>query len=60
MQAVVATAHKMARIFYTMVKDKTEYDATKVGANEKELLEKKIARANYQLQKLNEKLKRIV
>ena len=60
MQAVVATAHKMARIFYTMVKNKTEYDATKVGADEKSLLEKKIARANYQLQKLNERLKKIV
>ena len=60
MQAVVATAHKMARIIYTMVKNKTEYDATKVGADEKSLLEKKIARANYQLQKLNERLKKIV
>ena len=43
-----------------MVKNKTEYDATKVGADEKSLLEKKIARANYQLQKLNERLKKIV
>lgn len=58
-QAVVATAHKMARIFYTMVRDKKEYDAAKVGCNEKELLEKKIARAEAQLKRLNCRLKKI-
>ena len=37
LQASVATAHKMAKIFYTMVKNKVAYDASKVGLNEREL-----------------------
>ena len=59
MQAIVATAHKMARIIYTMVKNRKEYNPKLVGCNEKELLERKIARATKQLQKLNEKLENV-
>ena len=33
LQANVATAHKMAKIFYTMVKNKVAYYASKVGLN---------------------------
>ena len=44
LQANVATAHKMAKIFYTMVKNKVAYDASKVGLNERELTERKIAK----------------
>ena len=56
MQAIVATAHKMARIIYTMVKYKREYDPRMVGCDERELLERRIARTQRQLQKLNERL----
>jgi transposase len=56
MQAIIATAHKMARIFYTMVKNKSEYDETNVGIDEQELLLKKIERAKITLARLNAKL----
>ena len=56
-QAVVATAHKMARILYAMVKYKREYNPAKVGCTEKELLIKKRDRAQKALQKLEQKLK---
>lgn len=56
MQAIIATAHKMARIFYFMVKNKSEYDETKVGIDEQELLIKKIERAKSILARLNTKL----
>lgn len=56
MQAIIATAHKMARIFYTIVKNKSEYDETNVGIDEQELLLKKIERAKITLARLNAKL----
>ena len=46
----------MARIFYFMVKNKSEYDETKVGIDEQELLIKKIERAKSILARLNTKL----
>lgn len=52
LQANVATAHKMAKIFYTMVKTKVAYDASKVGLGERELTEKKIAKLERMLTKL--------
>ena len=42
MQAIVATAHKIARIFYVMFKNKCAYDETKVGLDEQELLKKRL------------------
>ena len=59
MQAIVATAHKLARIIYTMIKTRTEYNPKLVGCSEKELLERKIARTTMQLRKLNEKLEKV-
>lgn len=56
MQAIVATAHKMARILYVMVKSKTAYDENKVGLDEQELLMKKIEQAKNALNRLNAKL----
>ena len=52
LQANVATAHKMAKIFYTMVKNKVAYDASKVGLNERELTERKIAKLERALMRL--------
>lgn len=56
MQAIVATAHKIARIFYVMVKNRCAYDETKVGLDEKELLTMKIQRTQLALDRLNAKL----
>ena len=56
MQAIVATAYKIARIFYAMVKNKCAYDETKVGLDEQELLKKKIERTQRVLDKLNARL----
>ena len=52
LQANVATAHKMAKIFYTMVKNKVADDASKVGLNERELTERKIAKLERALTRL--------
>lgn len=60
MQAIVATAHKIARIIYTMVKNKTPYDAGKVGISEAELLKKKIEKAQNALASLNVKYEALV
>lgn len=56
MQAIVATAHKLAKIFYTMIKTMSDYDAKKVGQDEKGLLKRKIERTQKALEKLNAKL----
>lgn len=41
MQAIVASANKIARIFYVMAKTTCAYDETKVGLDEKDILIKK-------------------
>jgi transposase len=56
LQAIVATANKMARIFYTMVACKGAFDENKVGLDEKALLQRKIAVAQRNLDKLNLRL----
>ena len=60
MSAIVATAHKMAEIFYLMVKNKVAYDESRVGLSEEELLRKKIERAQKTLDALNAKLYKTV
>lgn len=52
LQANVATAHKIAKIFYTMVKTKKAYDSSKVGLCEEKITEKKIAKLERALAKL--------
>lgn len=56
--AIVCTAHKIAKIFYTMVKNKTEFDPKLCAIDEKLLLERKIARAQRALDALNAKLRK--
>ena len=56
LQAIVATANKIAKIFYTMVVTKNHYDESKVGLDEKQLLERKIIMAQRTLDRLNLKL----
>ena len=56
-QAIVATAHKIANIFYTMIKNKVEYNPEFVGCDEKTILERKLRRTQKQLEKLNKRKK---
>lgn len=60
MQAIVATAHKIARIFYAKIKNKCTYDETKVGLDEQELLRKKIERTQRALDKLHARLSAVI
>ena len=55
-QAIVATAHKIAKIFFTMIKNRAEYDESKAGINERDLLERKIIMTQRRLDKLNRQL----
>ena len=57
LQANVATAHKIAKIFYAMVKTKEKYNPAKVGIDEREIMERKIVRLERTLEKLNQKYK---
>ena len=56
MAAIVATAHKIAEIFYIMVRDKVAYDEGRVGLDEETLLKRKIERTQRALDALNAKL----
>ena len=54
--ATVCTAHKIAGIFFAVILHQTESDENLCAADEKLLLEKKIARTQKDLEVLNEKL----
>lgn len=58
-QATVATAHKIAKIFYTMIKTKQEYDASKASIDETEILSRKILRMQNALEKLQNRIKKV-
>ena len=50
--AALALAHKLSRIIYTMLKNKTEYNAVIITNNQKKFKEQKIKRLEKQLEKL--------
>lgn len=50
--AVIAMAHKLARIIYTMIKTQTEYNAEIIANDQTEFRERKIKRLEKQLEKL--------
>jgi hypothetical protein len=54
--AIVATAHKLAKIIYVMVKTKTEFDDTKNKFTEKEILQKKLRHTQKKLERLEKQL----
>ena len=54
--ANVATAHKMAKIFYTMIQTGNQYEEKKVAMNEKDLILKKIERLKKKAQSLERML----
>ena len=51
-EAVVATAHKMARIIYTMIKEKKSYNQETISKSQEEWKEKKIKYLEKQLYQL--------
>jgi len=51
-EAVVATAHKIARIIYTMIKEKKSYNQETIAKNQEEWKEKKIKYLEKQLYQL--------
>jgi transposase len=56
MSAIVATANKMSKMMYIMVKTKTEYDETRICMNEPATLERKLRSAQKYADKLREQI----
>jgi transposase len=56
MGAVVATANKMSKIVYTMVKNKTEYNEDLIRLNEPQVLKKKLKNMQKQVARLQEQV----
>lgn len=50
--AVIATAHKLARIIYAMLVNKTEYNQDMVNQNQENVKERKIKKLEKQLERL--------
>lgn len=50
--AVIATAHKVAEIFFAMVSNKTSYNPAKVGMDEQTLIERRITRYKRELERI--------
>jgi len=55
--AIIATANKLGRIIYTMVKTKTEYMEDLGKEKQVDILKKKLAKTQKQLQKIQSQLK---
>jgi len=55
--AIVATANKLGRIIYTMVKNKVEYDQDRGRDKQVDILKKKLERHQHELQKILKQLK---
>jgi transposase len=56
MAAVVATANKLARILYVMVKTQQEFDDTNACQTEEDMLQKKLAAAQRALDKIQKQI----
>ena len=54
--AVCATAHKIAAIIYTMVRNQQEYDPSKVSVNDRQWLEKRIMHQEMILKRLKNRV----
>jgi transposase len=52
--AVIATAHKLARVIYSMLMNKTEYNQDMVSRNQENVKERKIKKLEKQLEKLKQ------
>jgi len=56
MGAIIATANKISKIVYTMVKNQTEYDENLIRANEPVFLMQKLRNMQKSISKLQEKI----
>ena len=56
--AIVATANKLAKIIYTLVKTKTEYNDSYNKVTEEEILQKKLIIAQKALERIQNQLKK--
>jgi len=54
--AIVATANKLARIIYVMVKTKVEFDESQAKSTEEEILKKKLLYAQRALERIQKQL----
>ena len=54
--AIIATANKLGRILYTMVKNKAEFDESFMQTNEVEILRRKLMRTQKTLDKLKNQI----
>lgn len=52
--AVLATAHKLARIIYTMLSQKLEYNPQLIGANQEKSIDDKIKKLEKQIERLKQ------
>ncbi|KAA6335898.1 hypothetical protein EZS27_015895 [termite gut metagenome] len=59
MSAVVATANKLARIIYVMVKEKREFDESYMSFNEENMLKKRLEATQKTLLKIQKQLKKV-
>ena len=56
--AIIATANKLGRMIYTMVKNKTEFDDSLISINEEERLKRKLIRAQMELDRIQNQIKK--
>jgi transposase len=54
--AIIATANKLGRILYTLVKTQTEYDESLLKVNEEERLRKRLSRMRKEIEKIEKEL----
>jgi transposase len=55
--AIIATANKMGRIIYTIVKTQSEFNESVISINEEERLKRKLIRTQRELEKIQKQLK---
>jgi hypothetical protein len=53
----VATANKIGKIIYTMVKNQTEYDESLVQEDQAKILKRKLLRTQKELERLQKQLR---
>jgi hypothetical protein len=54
--AIIATANKLGRIIYTMVKTKTEFNESFISINEEDRLKRKLMRTQKELEKIQKQI----
>ncbi len=58
--AIIATANKLGRIIYTMVKNKVKFDESLMQVNEEERLRRKLIRTQMELDRLQNQINKKV